>query len=106
MCGRLVRDRDEEGSDRDESGDTSITMAVRHYVKWECVLDFELWTDQIETGKTPIKPCIPIKPPPLFANLLNPPCITTTLSPIQRWGAGRGSEDSSASRPRRKGVPI
>jgi antibiotic biosynthesis monooxygenase (ABM) superfamily enzyme len=33
--------------DRDNR-DTSITMAVRHYVKWECVLDFELWTDQIE----------------------------------------------------------
>jgi antibiotic biosynthesis monooxygenase (ABM) superfamily enzyme len=24
-----------------------ITMAVRHHVKWECVLDFEKWTDEI-----------------------------------------------------------
>ena len=25
----------------------AITMAVKHYVKWECVPEFELWTDKI-----------------------------------------------------------
>jgi superfamily I DNA and/or RNA helicase len=25
-----------------------ITLAVRHYVKWECALEFEKWTDEMD----------------------------------------------------------
>jgi antibiotic biosynthesis monooxygenase (ABM) superfamily enzyme len=28
----------------------AITMAVKHYVKWECVLEFEQWTDRMDAA--------------------------------------------------------